>query len=127
MDDQLRELLVQTVTIAPWTGNSFDGQPTFGTDVAYAARIVGKVMQMRNTFVMQVGANEESVPTFVIYIHADNDTRISSRDRVTVPEQYRPDGQATVMIYTVNWIPDQNGTYYVKIGCGWMYHRQGSF
>jgi len=126
MDWQLRQLLVQEVTIEPWTGNTFDGQPTFGTGVAYPARIVGKMMQIRNTFVMQVGAMEEAIPTFTIYLHADEETRISTRDRVTVPEQYRPDGQATVLIYTVGWFPDQDGMYYAKIACGWMYHRQGS-
>lgn len=127
MDWQLRQLLVHTVTIQPWTGHGFDGQPTFGTGTTYPARIVGKTMQMRNTFAAIVGAAEESVPTFSIYLPADETTRISTRDRITVPAQFQPDGQATVRIYTVNWIPDQDGMYYVKIACGWMYHRQGSF
>jgi len=127
MDQQLRQHLVHSITIEPWVGNNFDGTPKFGPGVVYATRIVGRVMQVRNTFVMAVGAGEQAVPTFTMYVHADNNTRISTRDRVTVPEQFRPDGQATVLLFNVSWIPNDDGTYYAKLYAGWMYHRQGSF
>ena len=128
MDPRLKKHLVQTVTIEPYVGPSFDGtQSTYGTAVTYAARIVGKMMDVRSTFVLQVGATEDVAPTFTIYVDGNNATRITTRDRLTVPEPYRPDGVSGVKIFTVAFIPDDDGIAYVKISAGWMYHRQGSF
>lgn len=126
MDAALKELLVQTVTIEPWTGNNFDGSAKYGTAVSYAARVVGKALALRTAFSIDAGPGEMPDATFSIYLDATDATRISVRDRVTVPAAYRPDNRATVKIFTVSWFPDENGMYFVKLACGWMYHRQGS-
>jgi hypothetical protein len=117
VDPRLQQFLTSTVKIAPWTGSGFDGTATYGADVTYRARYVGKITSMR--FVSP--GRENTMPSFSIYIHADDNTRISTRDRLTVDAQFAVDGSTVLKIFTVSIIEGLAGVEYIKLSCGWKY------
>lgn len=120
-DPEFLEMMPHTVQIAPWTGNDKFGKPTFGADVAYRCRIVGKGLAIRQT------QREELAAIFTVYVHAGAAT-ITSRDRLTLPADGAftgPAGSTTPAIFTVAKETDEDGHHHTVIACGWMYHRQG--
>lgn len=117
MDPRLQKYLTSTVKIAPWTGAEFDGSATYGADVTYKARYVGKVTSMRYVS----PGRENTMPSFSIYIPADDTTRISTRDRLTVDPQFAVDGSVVLKIFTVSIIEGLAGVEYIKLSCGWKY------
>jgi len=75
MEPALKALLVQTLLIAPYTGQSPYGAPTFGVDVPTPARIERHFQTMLTTTGAQL---VEETKAFV-----DGDAVVNERSRVT--------------------------------------------
>lgn len=75
-------LMVQTVTLTPWTGQNAYGEPTYGTAVSYTARVEGKVRMVRDS----IGV--ERVSTVAVYLATT--TSISPKDKLTLPSGWTP-------------------------------------
>jgi len=128
MDAELVEMLPSTVQINRYIGPDSHGDPTHEvTATSYPARIVAKNLANRQTFSWNAGSEELTLPTHTIWIPADDTISIGPLDLLSIPDPYRPGGRVTAKIFTVSIVPDENGAYYVKLACGWMYHRQGAF
>lgn len=66
----------QTIKIAPFTGRDGYGNLTYGTDVVYRGRLVGKRRLVRND------QGEQVLSTQTIYLGSN--VNVSTKDRVTL-------------------------------------------
>jgi hypothetical protein len=115
------ELMPHTVQLAPPTGRDQFNKASFGADVSYRARVVGKGMSLRTK------TSVELTPLFTVYVDAGDDV-ITAEYRLTLPADLalqRPAGSATPVIFTVSKLTDEDGNHHTVLNCGWMYHRQG--
>jgi hypothetical protein len=120
-DEEFLDMMPHTVQIAPWTGQDKFGKPTFGSDVAYRCRIVGKSVSVRHN------QTEELQSIYTIYVAAGAAV-ITTRDRLTLPADNAfsgPGGGTQPKLFTVYKGTDDEGHHHTVIACGWMYHRQG--
>ena len=116
LDYGFRELMTETVTIAPKSGQDQYNEATFGTAVSYQARIVGKIMELRDRRGEQVTTTFELWLDTVDTIQPDAQLILTGSKWIdTTPE-----------IFTVRRVTDEGGDSHVQISCGWQYHRQGS-
>ena len=98
------DLMGQTVTIEPFTGRDGYGVPTYGPEVAYRARVVGRVRLVRNA----QGQDVASMHT--VYLAAS--PVIAPEDRLTLPDEYVP---RTPPILAVSRVPDERGIHHVVV------------
>jgi hypothetical protein len=117
LEPELRELMPHTIQIRPWTGNTVDGTPTYGTAVSYRALVEGKIMTLRTM------TQAELTLVFQVYVDA-GDAVIDPRDLLILPNQ-TTFGRATPKIFTVSKLSDEHGNHHTSLACGFMYHRQG--
>lgn len=116
------------VLVAPFVGLDRNNEPSYGEDVRFKARIVGKVISLRRS------EREDATPVFDVYLGGiiRPDGRIvpvgnillTTNDRVTLPPN---EGwvDETPIIFAVARATDEDGHHHVKLQCGFMYHRQG--
>jgi hypothetical protein len=119
-DASFKRLFVHTFTLAPWDGTyNANGEPQHGTAVSYQGRITGKKLSLR------LAHNEDNEDIFDIYFFADEDTRVTVNDLLTLPNQQVFGEDRTQRIFAVARVADEDGQHHVKLQCGWRYHRQG--
>jgi hypothetical protein len=116
LDYGFRELMTETVTVAPKSGQDQYNVPTFGTAVSYQARIVGKIMELRDR------RGEEVTTTFELWLDTVDTIQPDAQLILTGSKWI----DTTPEIFTVRRVTDENGDSHVQISCGWQYHRQGS-
>ena len=95
------DLMPDTVTLEPWTGQDGYGEPTYGDPVTYPARVVGKTRLVRTV------SGEEKVSTVTVYLGAVPGA--SPQDRVTLPSRFVPQQP---IILAIERIPDETGALY---------------
>ena len=116
LDYGFRSLMTETVTVAPKSGQDQYNVSTFGTAVEYQARVVGKIMELRDR------RGEEVTTTFELWL--DTVDTIQPDAQLTLTGSKWID--TTPEIFTVRRVTDENGDSHIQISCGWQYHRQGS-
>ena len=116
LDYGFRELMTETVTIAPKSGQNQYNEATFGTAVSYQARIVGKIMELRDR------RGEEVTTTFELWLDTVDTIQPDAQLILTGAKWI----DTTPEIFTVRRVTDEKGDSHVQISCGWQYHRQGS-
>ena len=104
--DDFEDLLHQTVTIEPYSGNDGYGNPSYGAGVDYKARVVGKQMLVK----AMDGQDRMSQFTVVLKSNAT----VDSRSRITLPSQYTPSQPPILAIGTY---PDEDGIHHTKVFC----------
>jgi len=125
------ELMPHIVTVIPYTGEDFFGDPVYDVDNPrrYRARIVGKGLALRTKL-----SDQETV-IYDLYIgpRLDDDDQIIQdssgdifriEDKIVLPPDEVYTDQ-TPLIFAIGRFPDDTGHHHTKIQCGWMYHRQG--
>lgn len=124
-DPDFLSMFPYTVQLAPCTGVDGNAIPTYGADVAYRARVSGKIMGLRR------GDEADITPIFEIWMVPSNaatdltDVKITPEDRLTLPDELVFGQDRSPVIFTVARITDEDGQHHVKLACGWQYHRQG--
>jgi hypothetical protein len=102
------DLMADTVTITPWTGQSVSGVPTYGgTPVSYSAYI-----NMKNRLIVDAQGREILAKGRVIL---GTTTLVSVKDKITLPSDYVPQSPP---ILAVNLVPDELGTHHVTLDIG---------
>lgn len=117
-----------TVAVAPFIGLDRNNEASYGADVNYRARIVGKVISLRRS------EKEDATPVFDVYlggiVNLDGsitpvgNTLFTTNDKVTLPVNQGWVDE-TPIIFAVARATDDEGHHHVKLQCGFMYHRQG--
>ena len=105
---ELTSLCRQTVKVAPRTGIDGFGEVTFGSDVAYRARVVGRRRMVRNE------AGDEVLSTHTVYFAAS--PAIGAHDRVTLSTgdvNSTELGAVQPLILSVGKYPDDLGRSHV--------------
>ena len=82
MDPALLDMLTETVTHEPYTGQNAYGAPQYGAPVQLAARVAYRVTTLTNA------QGQERTSTSVVYLNGD--VEISVRDRITLPDGSKP-------------------------------------
>lgn len=109
MDAPLLDLLVDTVTIAPWASQDAAGQATYGAPVAYDA-----LVEYDTTKAIVVGTIDGRGGQAVVFkavVHLDGRPTISLRDKITLPDGSTP------AILNVRSYSDQSGGYTTEVHC----------
>ena len=105
MMPELATMCRQIVTVAPRTGVDGYNQPTYGTAVAYRARVTGKrTMQFNDR-------GEEVLATKVVYFAASN-AAIAAHDLLTLSTgdvDSTESGVTQPTVIAVSRIPDERG------------------
>jgi hypothetical protein len=109
MDAGLLDLLVDTVTIAPWASQNSAGEATFGSAVSYSALVEYKTQNVQS-----VGISGRSSPRVEVgsaIVHLDGRPSIDLKDKITLPSG------ATPQIHAVYSYSDQSGGYTTEVHC----------
>lgn len=111
-------MLPHYITLAPPVArDKYGNVSTWGTAKSYKARVVGKLMALRNW------EAEQGTQLFTIYVDAEDDV-ITTDYQLVLPDDPLW-GDRTPVIFTVGRYTDETGQYYTSLQCGWEYHRQG--
>ena len=102
LESDFLDLMTQTVTIEPYTGQNASGEASYGTAVSYSARVVGKSRMVRNI------TGQEVVSSKTVYLYGAS-LSFSVKDRVTLPSGNVP--QTPPMI-AVSQFPDDEGNHH---------------
>lgn len=107
-DTALEELMVDTVTIAPFSSMNDAGGYTYGTGVSYVARVVRK-----NTRVLDF-SGRETVSATTVYVapKAGALPLLDPRAKITLPDGTTPN------IMSVAIYPDEDGPHHAVVYCG---------
>jgi hypothetical protein len=100
------DMLAQTCTREPWTGQDSHGQPTYGTAVTHSCRVVHQP-----TLVRSVGSarseTEGSVRETISHARVWTDNvGWTEKDRITLPDGTTP------VILEVRTFPDEAGNHH---------------
>lgn len=98
------DMLTDSVQVAPFVSRDSYGAATFGTDVAYASRVVFK-----NHFIRGPDGEMISSRGFAIIARA---TAINVKDRITLSDGTKPP------ILDSNLNSDEDGPLYVRVDFG---------
>lgn len=101
LDPELLELMRDVVSIAPRTGIDRYGEATYGAEVEYRSRLVGKVRRV----VDSAGVERVSTRTITLASAA----AVSPFDRLTLPDGTNP------VILAVGFFPDEGGAHHTVI------------
>ena len=102
-----RGLFTQTVTISAYTGQDGYGKPTFGTGVAYRARVVGEHRLARDL------AGKEVVSTQTVYLQSNK--AVDAKDKVALSTGDAGSTEATRLtppVIRVGFYPDERGRHH---------------
>lgn len=105
-----RDLFPHTVSVAPQTGKDQFGKPTYGTDVSYRARVVGKRRQVINAVGQAVLSDQ------TVYLYTADVVAPSSR--VTLSTGYVGSTAALAInppILSVARMPDESGFHHTVL------------
>lgn len=100
-------LLRQVIKVAPFTGRDGYGNPTYGTDVVYRGRLVGRRRLVRND------QGEQVVSTQTVYLGSN--ANLSTKDKVTLTTGDAGSTEAALLtppILEVGRYPDETGRFY---------------
>jgi hypothetical protein len=100
MDYCLKQLLKQTVQIAPYVSRNFNNEFTYGTNVSVASRIENDTKVIKNV------DGRDVVSSCQIYV--DGSTIVNVNSRVTLPDGGTP------RIINIQEMPDETGNIYYK-------------
>lgn len=78
MDREIRELLVQTLTVEPYQGRDVHSDPVFGPPVTYSCRVVYRRSMIRD--------NKGEEATSNVRIILPPEAQIGLKDRITLPD-----------------------------------------
>lgn len=95
------DLMVQSATISTYTGSSAYGGSSYGTPVAYDARVIYKTKLVRTP------DGAEKVSRGQVWLATV--AAIKVQDQITLPDATTP------TILTVEQVPDENGPLYSKV------------
>ena len=111
-DDELDELMVDTVLISPYLSTTFDHVDSFGTAVAYRCHISAKTEEvLRDTGDVALATHR-----VVLNVRAD----IDERDRIEMPTRFKV---VNPKIMAVLEFTDEEGPHHTKVLVG---PRRGS-
>lgn len=99
IDQALRDLMQDTITIEPYTGQNVNQESTYGASTSYTCRVVGKRTIVRRP------NGQEAVST--AHAHLDRLAGIDPRSRITLPSRFTPQQPP---ILSVESLPDEDGT-----------------
>jgi hypothetical protein len=100
VEKELLDLLQQTVTIEPCTGENSAGEPVYGAAVTYACRVEEMLKTIYN--------KEGVLVTSTAQVFVDGVVPVGERDRVTLPSGLQP------LILNIEVEPDETGAPYYK-------------
>ncbi len=109
MDAPLLDLLVDTITIAPWASQDATGQATYGAPVSYDALVEYNTRKI--DVVGTLDGRGGSAIVFTATIHLDGRPAISLLDKLTLPNGETP------KIVNVRSYSDQSGGYTTEVHC----------
>jgi hypothetical protein len=102
-----RDLMTDTVTIAPYQSTSKYATEGYGAPVTYKARVVG---QNRNVITI---AGDEKISRVTVYL-GSIPTTIGPLDRITLPARFQP---MQPPILAIEHEPDEHGVHHVNVAC----------
>lgn len=102
--DDVEDLFVHTLTIAPYTGVNSYGEATHGTPVSYSAYIEGRMRIIRDS------QGQERVSSATCYVATT--AAISPKDKLTLPSGWTPQ---TPAILAVQRVADERGDSHVVL------------
>ncbi len=105
--DDLRELFTGTIILEPFTALDSYGSPTWGSGIAYPARIQQRARRIRN-------AQGDEVTSMTQVYLATVPESLTIRDRVTLPAPYAP---TQPPILALARSPDDEGGEVVVVYC----------
>lgn len=82
MDPALLDMLTDTVTHEPYTGQNAYGVPQYGSPVQLPARVAYRVATLTNA------QGQERTSQTTVYLNGD--VEVSVRDRLTLPDGSKP-------------------------------------
>jgi hypothetical protein len=104
------DMMPQTVNIATLSSLNDFGEPSYGADVSYKARIVGRAENVVDWTGQEIFSRS--------HIYLGSNVKIGASDRVTLStDDVASTGQEIVSprILAVNHVPDQTGFHHTKI------------
>lgn len=99
IDQALRDLMQDTVSIEPYTGQNVNQEDTYGASVDYTCRVVGKRKIVRKPDGQEAVSNAQA--------WLDRIVAIDPRSRVTLPSRFTPQQPPILMVES---LPDEDGT-----------------
>lgn len=102
LESDFLDLMTQTVTVAPYSGQNGSGEASYGSPVSYSARVVGKSRMVRNM------TGQEVLSSKTVYLYGAS-LSFSTKDRVTLPNGNVPQ---TPPIIAVSQFPDDEGDHH---------------
>lgn len=97
-EDDFVDLMNDTVTVEPWTGQDAYAKPSFGAAVQYKGRVVSRIRMVR------AFDGQEKVSSRTVWLAGD--LKVDPRDRLTLPDGTQPP------ILSVNAFPDETGPHH---------------
>lgn len=104
MLQSLISLMAHTIQVAPYVSQNAYGEPTYSADVAYTARVQGKMRMVRDS------QGVERVSTVTCYVATT--AAISPKDKLTLPASFIP---VSPPILAVERQSDEHGDHHVVI------------
>ena len=96
IDEDLRELMTDTITIEPYAGQNVNTEESYGAGVDYTCRCVGKRRLVRTV------DGREAISE--VQAHLDQIITIDPRSRLTLPVRFTP---SQPRILAVQMLPDE--------------------
>lgn len=109
MDAGLLDLLIDTVTIAPYASQDAAGQATYGSPVSYAALV--EYSTLKADVLGTLDGRGGATVIFHATVHLDGRPTIGLRDKLTLPSGETP------KIINVRSYSDQSGGYTTEVHC----------
>lgn len=102
--DDVEDLFVHTVTIAPYSSVNSYGEASYGTAVSYTAYVEGKQRMIRDS------QGQERVSSVTVYLATT--AALSPKDKLTLPSGWTPQ---TPAILAVQRVADDRGDHHVVL------------
>lgn len=107
-----------TVSIRFRTGWETDGRPRYDNPpISYRARVVGKGLALREETGFEL--------TNMMTVYLDVQEVLPVDCQLILPPEFA--AAPPPVIFTMNYVTDEDGLHHVAIQCGWRYHGQRSF
>jgi hypothetical protein len=100
----IKSLYKDTINIKPYSSSDLKGVRSYGSSVAYKARVIGQHNLVKDA------TGKEVMSTVVAWINAN--TGITVRDHFTLPSRFSPN---TPECLKVEFLSDENGAHHIKV------------